>query len=86
MEKVKVVGIEHVNYTRKDGGKVEGVKLYYTRPIGEGGEGEATGDVWFGSRAFSELPFVPCLGEECIGFDAMVPGRGRQIVGFMPLK
>lgn len=86
MVKVTVIGILSREYPRKDGTQGQGIRIYYTCPIAEGGEGLAAGEVFFTAKQFAELPFVPGIGEECHGFDAVIPGRGRQVVGFMPLK
>lgn len=61
----KIGGLEHKNFTTKEGDTIEGVSLYVTDKIPpQRGDG-CTGDrIFLSKNKLADLPFVPAVGME----------------------
>lgn len=59
----KVIGIENVHFTGRDGNEVDGKRIHFTDPIDAGrGIGDAGDKIFLSAAKLAALGFTPAVG------------------------
>lgn len=61
---MRVVGFRNADFVGKDGRSVSGVSVFVSRPITQGGGGEAVEKVFLNRRLLDEFNYRPEVGDE----------------------
>lgn len=60
----KVIGIENVHFTGRDGNEVDGKRIHFTDPIdADRGVGEAADKVFLSAAKLAAFDFAPAVGQ-----------------------